>query len=135
LSGFSLKNDENSCLLHAEMQLTPKIVLEANGSFRVTTLPDGRVQIELEQVSGVDTTVHDTIYDKQGVAKRLLTTTRSVDNFMRLKKNPLPYSKASGHPRFRESEIQRWLNEGQSLSARRSKETLETLNPYPENAA
>lgn len=114
------------------MQLTPKILLEANGSFRVTTLPDGRVQIELEQVSGMQTTVHDTIYDKQGVAKRLLTTTRSIDNFMRQKNNPLPYSKASGHPRFRESDIQRWLDEGQSLSAKRSKHTLETLNPYPD---
>jgi hypothetical protein len=117
------------------MQRTPKIVLQANGSFRVTALPDGKVQIELEEVIGVDTTVHDTIYDKQGVAKRLLTTTRSIDNFMRQKNNPLPYSKATGHPRFRESDIQRWLQEGQSLSAKRSKHTLTNLNPYPENAS
>jgi hypothetical protein len=117
------------------MQLTPKIVLEANGSFRVTTLSGGRVQIELEQVSGIQTTSHDTIYDKQGVAKRLLTTTRSIDNFMRLKTNPLPYSKSSGHPRFRESEIQKWLDEGKSLSAKRSKSTVETLNPYPDHAS
>lgn len=72
----------------------------------------------MEEVTG-DLNPSDTLYDKRGVAARLGTTTRSIDNFMRQKKNPLPYIRHAGHPKFRESDVQWWLDQGCSVAARR----------------
>lgn len=100
------------------MTSAPKLVVECSGSFRVRVLPSGRVEISMEEVTG-DLTPGDTLYDKRGVAIRLGTTTRSIDNFMRQKRNPLPYIRHAGHPKFRESDVKWWLDQGCSVASRR----------------
>jgi hypothetical protein len=100
------------------MSVLPKLVVECSGSFRVQVLPGGRVEISMEDVNG-DLTPDDTLYDKRGVANRLGTTMRSIDNFMKQRKNPLPYIKHAGRPRFRESDVKWWLDQGCSVAARR----------------
>ena len=62
----------------------------------------------------------DILYDKKGVAERLGTTTRSIENWVNQKKHPLPYIKWCGNPKFRESDIQWWLSQGCSVAARRA---------------
>ena len=98
---------------------TPKLIVECAGSFKVNVKPGGRVEIEMEQVSGVSSD-SDTLYDKAGVAKRLGTCARSIENWMTQKKHPLPYIKNCGHPKFRESDIIWWLDQGCSVAARRA---------------
>lgn len=103
------------------MRRTQQIVLEAAGSFQVCVMPGGRLQIVLGDVSGLPLSGTDAIYDKSGVAFRLGTTTRAVDNYMRQLRNPLPYSKAGGSPRFCERDVQMWLENGMSPAARRAR--------------
>jgi len=98
---------------------TPKLVLECAGSFRVRALPGGRVEIEVEEVTGAEE-FGDKLYDKAGCAKRLGTSKRSIENWMIQKKHPLPYIRHCGHPKFRESDIQWWLSQGCSVAARRA---------------
>jgi len=97
---------------------SPKVVLECAGSFRVHVLPGGRVELELETV--VAKSESDTIYDKKGVAKRLGTSTRSIENWTLQKKHPLPFIRSCGRPKFRESDVQWWLSQGCSVAARRA---------------
>lgn len=107
------------------MPKIPKITIDCGPSFRITTLPTGRVVIEAEDVEAHGAPISaDTLYSKAEVASRLGVSLRSVDNFMRQKKNPLPYTRSAGHPRFRESDVLRWLEAGLSPAARRSSERL-----------
>lgn len=101
------------------MTTSPRLVVECAGSFRVKVLSGGRVEIHMEEVVG-DLSSDESLYDKKSVAKRLGTTTRSIDNFMKQKSNPLPYIRHAGKPKFRESDIQWWLDQGCSVAARRS---------------
>jgi predicted DNA-binding transcriptional regulator AlpA len=103
------------------MRKTEQITLEAAGKFTVSVLPTGRIEILLNDVDGLPEPGADCIYDKQGAANRLGTTVRSIDNYMRQKRNPLPYSKAGGSPRFSERDIQQWLENGMSLASRRAR--------------
>ena len=100
------------------MTLAPRLVVECSGSFRVKVLSGGRVEISMEEVAG-ELPSDDILYDKKGVALRLGTTIRSIDNFMAQKRNPLPYIRHAGRPRFRESDIKWWLDQGCSVAARR----------------
>ena len=101
------------------MTTYPRLVVECAGAFRVKVLAGGRVEISMEEVVG-EMYQDDSLYDKKGVAKRLGTTTRSIDNFMNQKSNPIPYIRHAGKPKFRESDIQWWLDQGCSVAARRS---------------
>lgn len=101
------------------MGTLPKLVVECAGDFRVRVLPGGRVEISMGDVVG-EPTPDDTLYDKRGVAVRLGTTLRSIDNFMKQRKNPLPYIRHAGRPRFRESDVAWWLDQGCSVAARRA---------------
>ena len=98
---------------------TPKLVLECAGSFRVRTLPGGRVELEIEDVTPV-AEFGDTLYDRKQCAKRLGTSERSIENWTKQKKHPLPYIRHCGHPKYRESDIQWWLSQGCSVAARRA---------------
>lgn len=99
----------------------PKLVVECSGSFRVKVLPGGRVEIEMEEVDlNPETNPGEVLYDKPGVARRLGTSVRSIDNWMRQKRNPLPFIRTAGHPKFRESDVQWWLSQGCSVAARRA---------------
>ena len=104
----------------------PRVVLECAGDFRVTILEGNRVRLELQNVEK-ETVVGDIVYDKRGLAKRLNTSQRSIDNWMRAKKNPLPYIRTGGRPKFRESDVQWWLSQGCSVSARRASAKLESI--------
>lgn len=100
----------------------PSITIECS-SFHVEVLPNGRISLELNGVKKEDPTdKHDTLYDKQGAAKRLGTSVRSIDNYMRQMLSPLPFTKIGGLVRFRESDLQLWLDGGLSLSARRARQ-------------
>ena len=108
------------------MRRTSAIVLEAAHSFRVTSLPNGRVRIELEDVDTKDLepSTPSTVYDKAGVARRLGVGKRSIDNYIRQARNPLPYSIAMGRARFLESDVIDWIVKGQSPAAKRVKARL-----------
>jgi predicted DNA-binding transcriptional regulator AlpA len=108
------------------MRRTSAIILEAAHSFRVTSLPNGRVRIELEDVDTKDLEpcAPSTVYDKSGVARRLGVGKRSIDNYIRQVRNPLPYSIAMGRARFLESDVIKWLEEGKSPAAKRVKARL-----------
>jgi len=108
------------------MKRTSSIILEAAHSFRVTSLPNGRVKIELEDVETKDLepTEPSTCYDKAGVARRLGVGKRSIDNYIRQPRNPLPYSISMGRARFLESDVIEWIKAGQSTAAKRVKARL-----------
>lgn len=106
----------------------PKVILEAKG-FRVSMLPEGRFQLELDDVTALPEADTEAIYDVAGVAKRLGTSARSIANYMRQKRNPLPYSKVGGMLRFRENDLQQWLTDGGSASARRARARLGLHQP------
>lgn len=106
------------------VKTAPKITLECSGSFHVNILPDGRVSIELEAVTGLPETSGEVLYDKRGVAKRMGATLRSVENWMTQKKHPLPFIRHCGRPKFRESDIEWWLAQGCSVAARRASAAL-----------
>ena len=104
---------------HRMFKSSPKVTLECEGTFRVTILAGNRVQIELDAVTGLPETAGDVLYDKRGVAERLGTTLRSIENWMIQKRHPLPYIRHCGRPKFRESDISWWLSQGCSLASRR----------------
>jgi len=108
------------------MRKTSSLVLEAGPSLRITNLTNGRVRIELEEVetSALEAAAPNTVYDKRGLAKRLGVGVRSIDNYMRQVKNPLPYTVAMGRPRFLETDVAKWLQDGASPAARRVKTRL-----------
>ena len=108
------------------MRRTSAITLEATHSFRVISLPNGRVRIELEDVDTKDLepAAPSTVYDKGGVARRLGVGKRSIDNYIRQVRNPLPYSIAMGRARFLESDVIAWIEEGKSPAAKRVKARL-----------
>jgi predicted DNA-binding transcriptional regulator AlpA len=108
------------------MRRTSAITLEAAHSFRVISLPNGRVRIELEDVdsNGLEPAAPSTVYDKGGVARRLGVGKRSIDNYIRQARNPLPYSIAMGRARFLESDVIAWIEEGKSPAAKRVKARL-----------
>jgi hypothetical protein len=97
---------------------SPKLVLECTG-FSVRSLPDGRLELELDNASGEAKPPEDTLYDKAGVAARLGVTVRSVENWMKKKRHPLPYLKHCGRPRFRESDVAWWLSQTCTNRSRR----------------
>ena len=102
------------------------MILEAGPSFRVTNLTNGRVKIELEEVDTehLQAATPSTVYDKSGVAKRLGVTKRSIDNYVRQARSPLPYTIAMGRARFLETDIMKWLVDGGSPAAKRVKARL-----------
>jgi uncharacterized short protein YbdD (DUF466 family) len=108
------------------MHRTSSLVLEAGPSLRITNLNNGRVRIELEEVetSALEAAAPSTVYDKKGLARRLGVGIRSVDNYMRQARNPVPYTVSMGRPRFLETDIVKWLQEGASPAARRVKARL-----------
>jgi len=115
------------------VKTAPKITLECSGSFHVDILPNGRVSIELAAVSGLPETAGEVLYDKRGVAARLGTSIRAVENWMTQKRHPLPYIRHCGRPKFRESDIEWWLAQGCSVAARRtSAALLAQADPQPD---
>lgn len=111
------------------MKRTSSLILEAGPSFRITNLLNGRVKIELEEVEteALQAVTPDTVYDKTGVAKRLGVTKRSIDNYIRQARSPLPYTISMGRARFLETEIMKWLMDGASPAAKRVKAKLSCL--------
>lgn len=108
------------------MKRTSAVTLEAAHSFRVTSLPNGRIRIELEDVDtqNLDSVAPTTVYDKAGVARRLGVGKRSIDNYIRQTRNALPYTIAMGRARFLETDVMRWLLDGASPAAKRVKARL-----------
>lgn len=98
--------------------LTPRITVECGSAFRVKILPEGKVELELEDANV--TSASDTLYDKKGVAARLGTSVRSIENWMARKKHPLPFLKHCGRTKFRESDVAWWLSQGCSVASRRN---------------
>lgn len=101
-------------------QLCPKITLVCSGSYRVKNLPGNQIEIELYDVETPSELPGDTLYDKAGVAQRLGTSVRSIENWMNQKKNPLPFIRSCGRPKFKESDVQWWLAQGSSVASRRA---------------
>lgn len=101
------------------------ITLDAS-SFRVTALGEGRIRIELEDVdlSGLSSAAPVAVYDKTRLAKRLGVNKRSIDNYIRQTRNPLPYTISMGRARFLETDVESWLREGASPAARRVRARL-----------
>ena len=99
---------------------TSSVILEAGSRFAVETLPNGRVKITLHDVdeAPIDA-APDTVYNITGVSRRLGVSPRSIENYVRLKRDPLPYSVSMGSRAFLEKDIMQWLEQGKSLSAKR----------------
>ena len=108
------------------MRRTSSLILEAGPSLRITNLTNGRVKIELEDVetSGFEPATPSTVYDKGGLARRLGVSKRSIDNYIRQTRNPLPYTIAMGRARFLETDVMKWLIDGASPAAKRVKARL-----------
>jgi predicted DNA-binding transcriptional regulator AlpA len=108
------------------MKRTSSLILEAGPSLRITNLTNGRVKIELEEVdsSCLEAATPDTVYDKSGLSKRLGVSKRSIDNYIRQPRHPLPYTISMGRARFLETDVIKWLQEGASPAARRAKARL-----------
>lgn len=104
------------------MTRIPRVVVEASGKFIVTALPCGRVLIDLLEVDAANLKNSDVdpVYDKRGIAKRLLTSIRNIDNYMR-QPNPIPHVRTGGKVIFREKDLQEWMNERRSVAARRAR--------------
>ena len=104
------------------------ITLEA-ASFRVIALNEGRIKIELEDadLSGLTSIAPVVVYDKSKLARRLGVTKRSIDNYIRQARHPLPYTIAMGRARFLESDVEEWLRAGASPAARRVRARLTNL--------
>lgn len=103
-----------------------RLTLEAGNSVRVTLLPSGRAVVELEDVnlSSLPKQDLDRTYDVQSVAVRLATTPRQIYALVRQDKNPLPHFKLGRSTRFRESDLQVWIDSGLSAAARRCRARL-----------
>jgi predicted DNA-binding transcriptional regulator AlpA len=103
-----------------------KLTLEAGNSVRVTLLPTGRAVVELEEVDiqSIPKDDLDRTYDVRSVAERLATSPRQILALMRQDKNPLPYFKLGRSTRFRESDLQMWIDSGLSAAARRCRARL-----------
>lgn len=101
------------------------VTLEA-ASFRVTALGEGRVRVELEDadLSALESAAPVAVYDKSRLARRLGVTKRSIDNYIRQPRNPLPYTIAMGRARFLETDVVEWLKAGASPAARRARARL-----------
>jgi len=108
------------------MRRTNTLTLEVGPSMRITNLTNGRVKIELEEVDSTafEQTLPTTVYDKSGLARRLGVSKRSIDNYIRQTRNPLPYTIAMGRARFLETDVMKWLIDGASPAARRVKSRL-----------
>jgi len=103
------------------MQTIPQISLVCGPVFRIQALSGGKLSITVEDVEPfAQAPEPDPIYNKKGVASRLKMSVRTVDNLMVHPKDPLPYSVVGGSPRFRESDLQAWLDSGKSLGAQRA---------------
>jgi excisionase family DNA binding protein len=89
-------------------------------------LSDGRMRIDMEDVEPGQLLQddRDPIYDVRSAADRLQTTPRQIRALMRQDKNPLPFYKIGGKVRFRESDIQGWIESGLTASARRCRARL-----------
>lgn len=101
------------------------ITLEAS-SFKVSALGEGRIRIELEDVdtAGLESAAPVAVYDKGKLARRLGVSRRSIDNYIRQTRSPLPYTIAMGRARFLETDVMEWLKAGASPAARRVKARL-----------
>ena len=104
------------------------ITLDA-ASFKVTALGEGRVRIELVDVdpAGLNGAAPVAVYDKTRLAQRLGVSKRSIDNYIRQVRSPLPYTIAMGRARFLETDVVEWLKAGASPAARRVKTRLGNL--------
>ena len=100
------------------MLTTPRLVVECGNEFKVRVLPEGRVELVLDNANVAP--VDEVLYDKKGVAARLGATVRSIENWMNKKTHPLPFIRHCGHPRFRESDVRWWLSQGCSVASRRN---------------
>ena len=104
------------------------ITLDA-ASFKVTALGEGRVRIELHDVdpAGLNGAAPVAVYDKTKLSQRLGVTKRSIDNYIRQARHPLPYTIAMGRARFLETDVLEWLKAGASPAARRVRARLTNL--------
>ncbi|NDE16408.1 hypothetical protein EBZ80_15900 [bacterium] len=108
--------------------MASSITLEA-AAFKVTALKEGRIRIELEDadLSCLESAAPVAVYDKRKLAQRLGVTKRSIDNYIRQSRNPLPYTLAMGRARFLETDVEEWLRAGASPAARRVRARLSNL--------
>jgi predicted DNA-binding transcriptional regulator AlpA len=108
------------------MRRISSIILEAAPKVTITSLPNGRVKVEMEEVETGDvfTSEPTMVYDTSGVARRLGVGKRSIENYKRQKRSPLPYTISMGRARFLESDVTKWLEEGKSPAAKRVKQRL-----------
>ena len=106
------------------MNASPSVAFECS-TFRASALENGRIRIELDGVEGRSpSNGGDQLYTKSEVAKRLGTSVRSVENWMKAKRHPLPFIRNCGRPKFRESDLAWWLSQGCSVASRRVAQTL-----------
>jgi predicted DNA-binding transcriptional regulator AlpA len=98
------------------------IAIECDG-FQVAATENGRVRVLLQRPDAPEPAL-DPIYDKPGIARRLMTTERSIDTYMRLRTEPIPYSKLHGAVRFVESEVMAWLKRCSSAAVKRVQRRL-----------
>lgn len=98
-----------------------RLTLEAANSVRITMLPEGRVSVELEDVSHDALPKHerDMVLDVRGAANMLQTTQRHVRSLMHKEKNPIPFYKLGRKVRFRETDIQEWMKSSPDNLARK----------------
>ena len=103
------------------MPIIPRLSLICGPVFKIQALPSGQLNITVEDVelSGLPLN-SDPIFTKKDLAARLKLSVRTVDNLMRHTADPIPYSVVGGSPRFRESEIQRWMDSRKSVGSKRA---------------
>jgi len=89
-----------------------RLIIETK-SVRVFSQPSGHLAVEIEPVDETGwpkTMPTENIYTISDLTKRLGVSRRTIQNYMRSRKNPLPHTRAGGKPRVTESDLSSWLS-------------------------
>jgi len=93
-------------------------------SFTASTLPDGRLRLELAEPSETRAPVSPNArYVRAIAAKRLAeilgqpVSVSTIDRWMRAKKHPLPFIKPAGRPIFIEADLRQWAETKKKTAA------------------
>lgn len=95
----------------------PSLTLECR-SITTTSLPDGRLRVELHEPVETGAFGPNTRHTKDAAARRLTDLTgqpvsiATVDRWMRRRVRPLPFHKPGGRPIFIEQELRDWVANG-----------------------
>jgi excisionase family DNA binding protein len=91
-----------------------RLILEVEGEVKLSSLPGCRTRIEVVPTGAGE----EKLLSKKEVAERFGVSKRTIENWTKAQRNPLPVINTKGHPRFSEADIALWLSKGRSQGMR-----------------